>query len=51
MPGKKKIIKKKEPEQQVREEKGKATPIQAEGMLGQVVEVIGKTGVFGEVTK
>jgi small subunit ribosomal protein S28e len=51
MPGKKKIIKKKEPEQQVREEKGKATPIQAEGMLGQVVEVIGKTGVFGEVNQ
>ncbi|MBI3588323.1 30S ribosomal protein S28e [Candidatus Micrarchaeota archaeon] len=52
MAGKKKIISKKEPEggaQAGRPEEKKAALIQAAGFESEVVEIIGRTGVFGEV--
>lgn len=48
---KKKIISKKQPETQLREEKTKDSQVQAQGVLGQVVEIVGKTGIFGEANQ
>ena len=50
MAGTKKIIKKKEPEQApVQEKKSFAPGYSSTGFRAQVVEIVAKTGVFGEV--
>ncbi len=49
MGGTKKIIKKKEPEQQLKEEKSGSAPSQMTGFRAEVVEVVERTGVLGEV--
>ncbi|MBI5228970.1 30S ribosomal protein S28e [Candidatus Micrarchaeota archaeon] len=50
--GGKKIIKKKEPEPVLKEEKSEKSRVySAEGVLGEIVDVLGKTGVFGEVNQ
>jgi len=51
MAGKKKIIKKKEPEGQQRDAKDEKgpSPSSIQGFRAEIVEIIGQTGVFGEV--
>jgi len=53
MGGKKKIVSKKAQEEeaqaQLRTEKKEAAPIMTEGIPVEIVEVIGKSGVFGEI--
>jgi len=53
MGGKKKIVSKKAQEEeaqaQLKNEKKESAPIMADGIPIEVVEVIGKSGVFGEI--
>ena len=49
MPGKKKIISKKQPEPTAPEKGKEQSSVPMMGFQAEVVEVLGKTGVFGEV--